>query len=283
MPDPVIPPKTETPPVKLAGKYETPDALAEGFRNIHKVVFDEEIPADAKILGEGGRFKDAAALETEYKRLEKVTGRLKPKKEAPKTEGVQIDDTPPTPDELESLKVPEILAKAELDTADIEEQFTKNGKLTDEQYAALRKVNPALSKSVVNHIAEGLIAKAALGREAQKQIKAEAVKFVGSESELGTLLEFGKTLAPARIKAINNMLADPATAIDALTVLKTEYANTAAGKSKPLINGTTVHAGTGPATGKAEYKALLEAATRGDANARARVRATPVDRIMAWG
>lgn len=275
---------TETPPVKLAGKYETPEALSAGFKNIHKMVFDEEIAADEVLIGEGKRFKDAATAEAEYKRLEKVTGRLKPKKDPPKTEGVQIDDTPPTADELESLKVPEILAKAELDTADIEEQFAQHGKLTDEQYAALRKVNPALSKSVVNHIAEGLIAKAALGREAQKQIKAEAIKFVGSEAELGTLLEFGKTLAPARIKAINNMLADSATAMDALTVLKTEYAASANGKAKPLVTGTGVPgSGSGSATSKKEYGELLAAAQRGDVSARARVARTPLSTIMAWG
>lgn len=275
---------TTTPPVKLAGKYETPEALAEGFRNIHKAVFDEDIPADEPLIGEGKRFKDAAAAEAEYKRLEKVRGRFAPKgKPPPKAEGVQIDATAPTADELENLQVPDIIAKAGLETADLEEQYAEHKELTPEQYAALRKVNPGLSKSVIKHIAEGLVAKAALNREAQTRIKADAIQVAGGETELNGLLEFAKTLGPERIADLNRRLSSPALYKGALTEIKAEYAGSAQGKSKPLVTGTPGSGGSGAATTKTEFLQLLNAARNGDKGAQARVKATPNERVMSWG
>lgn len=222
-----------------------------------------------------GRFKSAEELEKSYVELEKKFSSTRPAK----PDSMQI-----APPEVEdNADIPTLIEKAGLNTADLETHWTEHGKLSDEQYTAIRKVRPGLSKRDVDFIAEGLQAKGMLADIKMRDVNSQCEVVAGGAAQLKSLLAQAATFVePAEQPAINKLLKDPATAKAAVRVLMQMHADSAgAGKSKPLIGGSSIPVGAG-ATSLDEYGQLMNAASRGDQAAQRRILATSPETLEAW-
>lgn len=276
--DPNAPTNEE--PKKLAGKFDTPADLEKGYRELSRKLGSDL--GDAPLVGEGGLFVNHEALEKVYKHSESVLGRMST---SPKP------DNPPDPSDLrinkgdnEFLDVPDVLQRAGLQAKDLEEQWEKNGKLTEDQYAAFRKVNPALSRAVVNHIAEGMAAKAVFRQQQTAEAIREAQEIVGGEAELATLREWAATNIPKdRLARLNAQLdADVRFYGDYIRLIHAEYAKaTGSSGTSPILNGTTAPTGKLP-TNLAEFGALMRRVNRSDADALATLAKIPQETIERY-
>lgn len=224
-----------------------------------------------------GKFKSIEDLEKGYTELQKHLSSTRPQ---PKPEMMQIESIP---DAIEDADIPTLIERAGLKTDEIEGHWKEHGRLTDEQYAAIRKKAPGMSNKLINDMAEGLVAKTELMQVRRQQIRSECAQILGGEDQLKSLLNAASTFVPPdELPAMNRLLADPKTAKSAIRVLQQMHADSVgAGKSKPLIGGSTMPGG-GPARSMDEYNALIAAVARGDQGARARIMATSPDDIEKW-
>ena len=269
-------PKPES---KLAGKFESPEALAKGINEIRGKLGAEPL---ANVIGEGGTYKDANEAATGYKELERVLGGLKPAKTLdPKTpvEPLKLGEA----SEAEA-DVPQILTKAGLVQADLEKQWLEHGELTDEQYAAIHKARPSLTKGDVKLIASGMAAQAVVRNQAVAATVSEAEKIVGGTEQLKNLLNSaGQFITDKAEQAdFNRRLADPKLAVGAVRDLAARHAaEVGAGRSQPLITGGSP---AGPALPKnlTEFNVIIKKAARGDASAMATLNAVPQSTIDKW-
>ncbi len=117
----------------------------------------------------------------------------------------------------------------------------------------------------------------------QAKIKSDAIELAGSEETLNGWLASAKALGKERIEDLNRRLVNPSLYKGALAEIKAEYDATPESKVKPLVNGTLTSGGSGMARDKKEYLSLVDAASKGDKAAQARLKATPVERVMQWG
>lgn len=291
MPDTLIPPSPpvspSTPPAsappatpapKLAGKYDTPDALEKGIREIRTKTGFEPLPDSLKLIGEGGLYADAAAAEREYKRMESLLGGPKPA-----AKPAELSITPNQVAEPEGdLDIPAMVTKAGLKMEDLESQFTEKGDLTEEQYAAIRKARPGLTKGDIKAIAEGMAAKAALRTQAMEKVVGEAQSLAGGEQQLAMLRTWAaQNIAPERLAKFNAQVkADPTFYPEMVRIIAAEHsAAVGAGKAQPLIAGVAGNAMTTPPS-PAEYKELEKRALAGDKAAQARILAMPSVRLI---
>lgn len=297
MPDeipPVEAPKTET---LFAGKYKSPEELEKGFREIRKTNSDkfgiEPLSEAAVLTGDKGVFKDHAALEAAYKAQERLAGmgtreaKSEPKPDAksvPNQPEIKIESRsgntdPPDSDE----DVPTLVSKAGLKMDDLEKQFIEKGDLTDEQYAAIRKARPSLSKSDIKFIANGMVAQAKLGQQIKSQTYQEAVKTAGGETQLKTLLHedtLKQFYSPEEIADLSRRVTNPALAIGAIKDIMARH-SAHVGSGGNVIKGDSIPS-SGPATSREEYVKLCNLAARGDASAESRVKATSLEQINNW-
>lgn len=143
-------PKTET----FAGKYKGVEAFTKGVNELRERAGFAKI--DKPLFGEGGMFPDAQHAETYYAGLKQVhdldpASRVSPKTAAapkqpdapakePKAEGDLTIKDAASP-ELKGIQ--KVLAKAGLagKEGELTAAWVKDGKLTDEQYAALAKAD----------------------------------------------------------------------------------------------------------------------------------------------
>lgn len=282
-PTPPSPPPTPPgqPNLQYAGKYATVEALEQGYREIRKPLGLSELPADSKLFGDGGMFRDVKALESAYRDMDTLlSSRSKPaEKPTPPGDGLSIpQDDPkagePAP-EPSDFDVPEIITKAGLKPEDLEQAWTEKGDLTPEQYAAIRKAQPGLTNATIKAIARGMAAEAALHASQQAQIKAEATSIAGGQQQLEALLAFAKTeFSGAERADLNRRLADPALFKGALQQITAAHREkVGAGKAQPLING-----GPGVAHSVASADDILKLRRRansGDQSALAALNALP--------
>lgn len=291
------PPAPTPPPTTYVGKFQGGAALEQGFRQLQASVAPLlGLPAmdpSQPLVGQGGLYADHTALETAYKTLESANGRLKaPAATQPANGAPQIGTPAPAaepgglqigaPQETEPSTAEEIITKAGLKEADLVGQWEKNGTLTDEQYAAFRKVNPGLSKVVINELASGRAAKAALKIQALNAAKMQAAVLVGGEQNLKALLDGARAFVPeGEIAGFNQMLSDPKTMPVAVRALYAMHqAHVGAGRSAPLVGGTPAPAGT-PLTA-AQRTDLLRRASANDPAALRELAAIPQSEIDNW-
>lgn len=138
---------------------------------------------NGKILG---KFADTEELQKAYVELEKKLG----------GSGKETSTTPPAPAASKTPEAPAPASKADLQVeapADpfqrYSEEFTKNGKLSDESYKVLEKEH-RLSRQYIDTFLQG---QAALGQTRVANERQAAVEIVGSEETLARHLEWAKT------------------------------------------------------------------------------------------
>lgn len=290
MADPVVvPPVTgdttttttvqSTPTPKFAGKFTDESALATGINALRDKLGYEPL---AKPIGEDGTFKTPEEAVTEYKALERLQGAKKKAVVAPTTpaDPLKIGETPAGEVDAD---VPTILTKAGLQQADLEKQWTEKGDLSPEQYDAIRKARPSLTKADIKLIAQGMAATAAVKNQAMHTAVSEAANVVGGTTQLENLIKSAATLVtPAEKEDFNRRLANPALMAGAVRDLAARHAQAVgAGQAQPLVAGGTP---TGPSLPKSatEWSKLVERAAGGDQAAYSMLMATPQEHIDGW-
>lgn len=209
-----------------------------------------------------GKYNSVEDLEKGYLAAQQKISAA-PKPESALTLGGETANSPETID-FDTIKPDDIIAKTGFKTGDLESQYREKGELTPEQYAAFRKINPALGKAIVNQLADGMVAKANLYQVAVRDIKAKASAIAGGDEQRDLLLKTAaEFVPPEQLTSLQARLSDPKTALDAFSQLT--WMRDTSDKSKPLVSGTG-GGGTGVPTTKAEFSALSAGVRRGDVN-----------------
>lgn len=277
-PPPPPPPAPPPEPPKFAGKFADEAGLAKGITEIFNKL-GAPLPADKPVLGENGVYSTVDAAVIGYKTAETMLGlKSAAKPPAAPTDPPRIADTPaPKPD----ADVTDIIKSAGLDPAALEETFTKNGKLDDAHYEALKKISPAYTKPVVDRIAKGLAADRVIAQEAVGKAVSAAAEAVGGRDQMDALLKDAPNfLDKDEIGDFNERLADPrkvGLAVKQLAALRTARVGTVTTRATgqaPIGSGNTPK-------DSAEFARWVEQARMGDDAAAARIRAVPMDWINA--
>jgi hypothetical protein len=269
-------PATTTEPTKFAGKFNDADALATGINHLRSRIGAEPL---AKVIGEDGTYKDASDAERAYKELERLAGSLRPKPDGKTVEPLKIGDPV-----NEDADITQVISKAGLNQADLEKSWIDTGDLTAEQYEAIRKAKPSLSKGDIKLIAQGMAAQTVIKNQAVQTAINEAESVVGGKDQLQNLLSSAVNFVTdkAELEDFNRRLSDPKLAVGAVRDLAARHATeVGAGRSMPLVKGS---APAGPAVPKsaAEFHQIVKRASYGDAQARAVLMATPQSVIDGW-
>jgi len=226
------------PPEKILGKYETPEARDTALKELH-----------TKIHGEDAPFAMPAAEEDRnklYKALEKTHGRLStttttaPKPPATK----ELSPGAEGNDELkigtgadDDVDVDGLISKAGLKPDEVRKQWEEHGKLTDEQYASLKKIGRG--RKEVDSLARGMVADATLRLQMRQDILQAGVAVAGDREAFDNLNVWFESQHPDRVKTYNEMLAKtPAMFPEVVRMMKTAHAEAlGSGKAKPLVTG----------------------------------------------
>ncbi len=227
-------------PTLLAGKYKTEADLHKGISELAgKLEMAELVPA---------AFKDAEHAESVYKALSRHQGRLSAINNPPadgEDKPLEIPKPGSGDDGASDMTAIQVMEKAGLDGTKIAQQWKKDGKLTDEQYEAIRKIKPAYSKQDINEYIAGLEARAQIQQQAQHQAKRHAAELAGGKlkddgtidtAPLDNLLKFAAILPEHRRADLNERLGDPRRYEGAVKELLAEHREAVgAGRSNPLI------------------------------------------------
>lgn len=264
------------PSTKFADKFDTPEALEKGTRELRKFL-ELETP-DGAIVGKDSNIaRDTAQLEQHYKELEKHKGKLGNAKAPVGEPGKPADGKPG----LEIKPVVEAKPASDVDydtyvkteigienPQSLGEAWLKDGKLSDADYAKFAaKGHP---KSVVDTHMRGLHALAQQSHGAVVASMAEATKIAGGETQLQNLLAWAgnpANIPVAERERLNAQLkADPANYPIIAEMLATRHRMAVgAGKAQPLITGGTSTNPTGGATTREEWIALCKSDKADDA------------------
>jgi len=225
-------------------------------------------PAEPQLIL--GKFKTQTDLETAYKNLEQAFhARTKPAD--PATADLKI----PPPEPVTAAVVPpsegiinNLLARAKLDGATIEQSFLANGKLTDAEYGALAAAGA--DPASVNGYLRGRAAEYAVVKQTQDQVRTRASEIAGGPIQLDNLLKWTGTpqsgFSPAQIADIQGRLNSPELFEGAMQQIKMTYAakNGSLAESPMFTAAAAVASGsTAPFMTKHEAtQARKEAATR---------------------
>lgn len=225
----------------FAGKYESPDALVEGFKQLRGKMGLPDLTVPP--FGKDGLYADVTGLEAGYKDLESMMGRMgqqQPKDQKAQSTGdgdEPADDLKISEPNADDVDLDQILGRAGLDAKAMGEQWQKDGKLSDDQYAALKKIG--YPPKVVDIFMRGTIAEANLAQVTQQQIQQRAATIAGGQEQLKTVLQWAAgSYKPEQIQSLNSQLASPGQYEHALKAILYDY-NAASGStgSRPLISG----------------------------------------------
>ena len=182
----------ETPPTKPEG---VPDKYWDSEKN--------EVRVDALVKSEAdGRAKITEQADA-LKAAKAAAAKPAPTPEPPKA-SLSID----TPKEYtDDDGIGEVLSKIGLDPAVVASQFSKEGKLTDDQYTAIKRINPSWTKKVVNQVIGNDIKVAEL---TQGTLKARAEQLVGGEKQFNALAAWAQTTySPEQLATYEAGVRDP--------------------------------------------------------------------------
>lgn len=227
---------------------------------------------------------DPIKIAKAYKEAERAMHAAK-SKPATTDGGLEIKDPPPSVIEDVPEEEVEVIRKAGLDPASLQAQWSRDGKLTDDQYAAFKKAY-GWSKATTNLMATGAAAKAE-ARDAKYNAAAEkATAPYGGMDAVRTFLqtEAPKHLNDAERAHYTAMLKDPATIESAIISVR---ALVSARSGGPVSIGTPV-SGDKPASHSmgakdaSDFGSLMAKAQRGDQQAMDAIRRTPQTSIDQW-
>lgn len=193
--DPATPATPATPaavdPTKQAPDAGTAEHLAAMAAKADGTPATPATPAaDPTLIA--GKFKTQDDLVNAYKELEKKLGA-----NAPATPATPAD--PAKTQGLDKIEPADIVTRAGLKQADLEASFTKDGKLTDEQYAALQ--TQGVSKQMVDAYLGGI--------KAQADVEVGKIQAIAGGPE-----EFGKVIQWARVNATPEQIKEYNAALD---------------------------------------------------------------------
>lgn len=278
-PTPPTPPQPAENPQLFAGKYQTPEALSQGYADLRGKLGLQ--PIEGVAFGNGGMFSSVTALERGYKDMEAMLGRQQPAPASSPAESQATENPLAIPEGQQQPAdetVEAVLARAGMKAEDLATTYQQDGKLTEQQYQSLKAAG--YPKPVVDAYVQGQVAQGQLRENQQGQIRNQATEMVGGEQQLNTLLQWASSMPDVRKADINRRLGDPSLYAGALTELQAEHSRAVgAGNARPLIEGT--HSSTSaaglPASDRAEFKRIMVAARNGDVAAQRIVANTPDD------
>ncbi len=202
----------------LAGKFKDEASLAQGIREGLKVTMKVPLPESVKIIGDGGIYASVDDAVSGYKEIESKIGKLTAPTPPtpPKGDDKPLSLAPPPPPPDVEYDDPADAAKAAgLNMADLESQWAKDGKLTDEQYAKLKSVK--ITKAAANAWASGIAAQ----RQASATSYSAVVTSLGGKEAIEQLIASVKDKIPAsQVDTLDAMLKDPKTLPVAVQALK---------------------------------------------------------------
>lgn len=254
-----IPSPTPDQPPLIAGNYKDETAFNAGYDEI------------VKTLGlEGAAQTTFESLDQKvkaYKAMRTVLSQRKKTEEKPAE--TPVDDQKKTDQNTDLSKAvnddPDlnaVLTTAGLKAEDLAESWKTGKKLTDEQYAALKKVNPLFGRKLVDQYFSGVEAQAQTVVHRQTEAKSKAVQIAGGEDELRTILEFAKGLPNAA--ELSKGLEGFDTYETTLKAIMHEHQKTVGStKVKTLINDGAAAATTGGFASVEDYMATVKAAKAG--------------------
>jgi len=261
---PVIPPPEA--PKPYAGKYADESAFRNGLNEARKMSGLDPLSEKVKLIGEDGVFATRESAEKEYGKYVSFGSKGKAPEAAPTTQPLVIGG------ELTDSDGPDqILSRAGLDKKDIAEQFTKEGKLTDDQYAKIRKVNPGYGRAIADKIVAGEIALAKIQQMELNAVLSDAAAPFGGIEQFKTFLkevapQFLSTEQAAYFTQQLNNSKTAAMAAKTLKVMHAEHVGTAG--TKPIASGAPGAKLPTPTTA-AELDNLMKKAMAGDNTAMA--------------
>lgn len=203
-------PVTPVPDPIYAGKFTGPEALEQGFREIHKPL-GLVAPADGvPLIGEGRPYATAKDLEAAYQAHQKLLSSRKTDPPAPPKEPqAPAQQGPPTPGPS-ALEVPvetplsedagtmDIAIAAGIDLAQAEAELTNDGTLSAENLAKLKAKMPGITTKMANEMGASLIRSVS---EVKARLVENAKTLAGGDTQLKNLLAFaaeGKSVEERR-------------------------------------------------------------------------------------
>lgn len=290
MAEEVTPPEGGGDVQKFAGKYDSPEALEAGYREIRGKLGMGELPTDKPLFGSGGRYADVAALEASYKDLETaLRARGTP---TPPKDGDKPPATPPKGDlgitpaseaaPEDDIGIDEILQKSGLKAEDLVTAFTQKGELTTDQYKAIQKARPGLSKKIINTLIRGEMAAFEAIQQRAGAARAKAIESLGGEQQHDALRQWASENVPAaELKRLGQLVeADPDFYPTMMDIVAHRYqAAVKAGNAKPLVTGDAPASGGSMPTTLDEFTKLADKAAAGDRGAIALLKRIPESHI----
>lgn len=263
----------EVPPISPTSTTEKPAAPT--------ATNDPAAPVTEPSKTYAGKYTSVEDLEKGYVELEKKLGQAKPSPSG-KSAGIAPIEAPKADDDFDTST---LIDRAGLDPEEVVQSWKDNGgKLTDEQYAALRKVNPALGRKMVNDYMRVMADNAELQQIRVDRAVTEAESVAGGKTQLETLRQWYAANGDASQRdRLNGMLkGNPSFYPDYVRIIAQAHAAAVqSGGARPLIGGGSTAAQGGiPATAK-EFSELTSAAARGDAGAIARLKNMPEEQFAA--
>lgn len=268
------------PPAVYAGKYQDVNGLEKGLREIRGAMGLPALP-DGPLVG--SFFKDAATAEAEYTSLNSIFSKVgKPKPEAPAaTPQAKPAETPiPTPGPAlngnpipDDLDVPSLIGKAGLDVDALSSEWAQNGRLTAEQYDAIKKVHPAYTPKLVDQIIKGIQSEA-------NNTLTKMVNLAGGQESYEQAFKWAsENLSDAQKAKLRKSVTDsalasnPEAAIEAFESLLFKYQK-AGGRvggatfqaPQGVVEGTPATGGVTPFRTVSEYNAALSRYQKGVAS-----------------
>jgi hypothetical protein len=274
---------TDPPPKeKLAGKYTDRAALKAGFIELSKKLELDDLSEDAIDTV----FKEDKALEKAYLARAKVLSSRKVEAATKPVEKPVETTNAPANDPLaigavdDDPDVDGILAKAGLKADDLVKSWEAGEKLTDEQYAALKKVG--YPRKIADTLIRGQYAAAALNVQVKQTIRAEAASAVGGEEALKNLNLWAEANIPKpRMDTFREMVkANPRAYPEVVRLIQAEHAKElGAGNAQPLVTGGVSTNLNGAPKTFAEWNAVRRRAEMGDPAAIELLRKTDITKL----
>lgn len=258
------PPKTTPAPTLLAGKYANEAELAKGIREAHKTIGLPPLPESQAIIGPGGLYADAKTAEEAYKQYDGVLSKVKTP--APTAPSIKTPTAIEPEGELgDDADLNAVLKSVGVQATELTEQWTKDGKLSDDQYAKFKA--KGYPKSIINEHMKVAVRAAAL--EADQEI-AKAVNIAGGQQQHDTIRQWAGNggIPKEDLKELNEQFKTGKLSYsNYMRLIVSEHVKaTNSGRTAPLVNGTSPQP-SGPIKTTAEFNTLLKRAQAGDSAA----------------
>lgn len=220
-------PNTPPPETKFAGKYATEADLLKGVSEARKAL---GLTSDIQYSS----VKDAETAYRDYDAMINSRKKTEAKPEAKPTDSLGIKPGEQAPAADEDLDIDGVLGKAGLKGDDLAAAFVNDGKLSDEHYAALKKVG--FPRKVVDAIVGSQVA---IMETKVTSAKSKAVEIAGGEQQHEQLRQWAaKNMEPEWLQKYSDRIAkDPAAYVEMMEIVAARHARTHGGGGE-VIQGT---------------------------------------------